>query len=193
MSHPLLKAWQHEPETNDEQLYTPWAKPGWRSWNAMSPEVEFCEFAATLTKMIQPLNIIETGVGQGYATRRVAAEVQDDQIFLCFESDQNLRNELAALEFFSQKGHYLAQYPTPRPADFAEADFVLLDSDFGVRSSELQGWWENAQPGSVVLVHDCGNGHDEGTGHATLAAFIQGLGIIGVFLKNPRGSFLGIK
>lgn len=158
----------------------------------MSPEVEFCEFAANLVKMIKPELVLETGVGQGYVTRRMAAELGEGQALLCFESDDNLRKDLRNLDFFSGTNH-LASAPYPDARDFAIADFTLLDSDFSLRFHELETWWKNAKTGSVVLVHDCGNGHTEETGHAQLAAFIHQLGITGVFLKNPRGSFLGIK
>ena len=45
----------------------------------------------------------------------------------------------------------------------------------------------------MVLVHDAGNGHPPDSPHARLGELIRSLGIPGVFLRNPRGGFLGIK
>jgi hypothetical protein len=159
----------------------------------MSPEEGFCWFAASLIGMLKPEVIIETGVGQGYVTRRVFSQLDDIQLLLCFESDPGLRDGLSKLDFFSQDNVHLASSPTPSAKDMTVANLVILDSDFGERDSELRLWRDNSLPGSIILVHDCGNGHHAGTGHAMLAVSIKDLGIKGVFMKNPRGSFLGIK
>jgi methyltransferase family protein len=189
----LLEAWQSESSKQDEKEYTPWADPGWLSWNAMSPEEGFCWFVASLVGMLKPEVIIETGVGQGYVTRRVYEQLQEGQQLLCFESDARLRDGLRKIPFFSKDNVHLASSSTPSAKDMFVANLVILDSDFGERYAELRLWRDNAQPGSVVLVHDCGNGHGPETGHAMLAASIKDLGLHGVSFKNPRGSFLGIK
>jgi tRNA A58 N-methylase Trm61 len=38
----------------------------------MSPEQEFCELVGALVGIVKPAFVIETGVGQGFTTRRVA-------------------------------------------------------------------------------------------------------------------------
>jgi methyltransferase family protein len=189
----LLEAWQSESSKQDETEYTPWADPGWLSWNDMSPEEGFCWFVASLVGMLKPELIIETGVGQGYVTRRVYAQLQEDQQLLCFESDPRLQDYLRKIKFFSQKNVHIASSPTPSAKDMSVANLTILDSNFGERYAELRLWRDNAQPRSVVIVHDCGNGHGPETGHGMLAASIKDLGLRGIFLKNPRGSFLGIK
>jgi hypothetical protein len=189
----LLQAWHQEPAVRDEQTFTPWADPGWLSWNAMSPEVEFCDFATDLVRMMKPEVVIETGVGQGYVTRRIAKQMQTGQMLVCYESDPVVRRGLKNLTFFTGTGARVADVASPSAADFARAAFTILDSDFGERFEELKCWWANAPFGAVVLIHDCGNGHGSNTGHAALAALIEQIGVPGVFLKNPRGSFLGVK
>jgi hypothetical protein len=98
---PLLTSWLEEPGLGEETKHTPWATPGWPAWNAMSPELEFCEFAGVLARMIEPSFVIETGVGQGFTTRRIAVRLGPDQRLLAFEDDITLRGHLARLPFFN--------------------------------------------------------------------------------------------
>jgi hypothetical protein len=188
----LLRAWRRESKTRDEQEFTPWAEPGWASWSAKSPEVDVCEFAGLLVRMLRPKVVIETGVGQGYLTRRIAKHL-DGARLVCFEADPVVRADVRKLPFFDQRNHECRDSASPSRDDFAHADLSILDSDFPVRFDEVRSWWENAGNGAVAFFHDCGNGHGPETGHAALASLIQTLGIPGVFLRNPRGSFLAFK
>ena len=51
------------PDLYDEQVFTPWAEPGWTAPNGMSPETEVCDFFASLVRMLKPEVVVETGVG----------------------------------------------------------------------------------------------------------------------------------
>jgi hypothetical protein len=188
--HWLLDAWAAEPDLVDETEFTPWGAPGWLSWNPMSAERDFCEFVGKLTRLVQPGRVVETGVGQGYSTRRVAAALGDG-LQICYENDAEIRAALAELPFFADAHHVLMSDPTPAGADFADADLTVLDSEPPDRYTELADWRTSGRPGSVLVVHDCGNGHPEGTPHAHLRQLVNDLDIPGVFLRNPRGSFLG--
>jgi hypothetical protein len=186
-------AWHVEPRPVDETTFTPAAAPGWHAWNEMSPEVEFCDFAAALVRMVQPSTVIETGTGQGFATRKIREQIGPGQRLLCFESDPEWRQALRALPCFDGRFCVLSESDGPSEADFGEAAVSLLDSRFRNRFSELETWWRAARPGALVLVHDTGNGHSPETPHARLGTLIRELGIPGVFLRNPRGGFLGFK
>lgn len=189
----LLRAWQTEPEPTDESDFTPWAEPGWRAWDDMSPELEFCELVASLVRLVKPALVIETGVGQGFLTRRVAAQLGEDQSLVCYEADDNWRQQLETLEFFRGGRAAISDEPSPSADEVARASLTILDSDFPRRRSELSSWAVAAVPGSLVIVHDCGNGHPPATGHSELRSFVQELEIPGVFLRNPRGAFLGVR
>lgn len=189
--HPLLDAWAAEPDLVDETDFTPWAEPGWNSWNGMSAEREFSEFAGLLARLMQPGLVVETGVGQGYSTRRIASGLGNGTQ-LCFESDPDIRAGLSSLSFFDSPRHVLSSYPAPSLADFARADLTVLDSEPPGRYAELRDWRAAATEGSVLLVHDCGNNHPEGTLHNELRQIIMEFDVPGVFFKNPRGAFLGL-
>lgn len=189
----LLSAWMEESTTADEQAFTPWAEPGWSAWNDMSPEVEICDFAGLLARLLRPETVLETGVGQGYMTRRIASALGPGQVLVSFETDPELRQLLARLPFFQHPGRVLSERCTPSDADFATADLTILDCDPPMRRSEIERWFIHACEGATLLVHDTGNGHGPTTIHSAHAKVIRDLGIPGWFLKNPRGAFLGYR
>ena len=186
-------AWPPEPDLQDETAHTPWAEPGWHSWNERAPEAEFCDFAAALARQARPRVVVETGTGEGFLARRVAAALGAGQTLVSFEPDDARRGELAALSFYGDEGRRLSPAPTPGEVDFGRADLALLDSPWELRAQELERWWRSARPGSVVLVHDAGNGHPAGSPQDDVRRQIASLAIPGVFLGNPRGGFLGVK
>jgi hypothetical protein len=183
----MVSAWDCEPGTVDEREFTPWAEPGWASWNGMSPEREFCEFAGSLARMLQPRTILETGVGQGFTTRRLV-EGSPNSGLICVESADDWlgRVDLSQIRAAAVKSE------TATEQDFAEARLTVLDSDPPHRFRELTMWRCHALPGSVLLVHDCGNGHPRGSLHVELREAVDRLSVPGRFLSNPRGGFLGV-
>lgn len=188
---PDLRAWTKEPKTKDEKLRTAWADEGWTAWNGRSPEREFCTFAKALVKLVRPKFLIETGVGQGYMTRRLKEALPEDSMMLCFESDDEWRGALMNVDFF-QDGS-LATGPTPAPVEMGKCYLLVADSTWRFRKSEIELWWEYAPEGSYLLVHDVSPTHPEGSVHTRIHDLIATLGIRGVLLSNPRGGFLGRK
>ena len=164
-----------------------------RSWNDRAPELGFCELAANLVETLRPRVVLETGTGEGFLTRRLAGALGPGQTLVSFEADETLRGSLASLPFFAAEAHRLSPAPNPNEVEFGRADLTVLDSDFAHRADEVERWWRSAAAGSVLLVHDTGNGHPADSPQAALGERIRSLGIPGVFLRNPRGGFLGIK
>jgi hypothetical protein len=185
--------WRGEPEPQDEALNTPWAELGWHSWNDMSPEVELCELIVALVVAVRPKQLIETGTGQGFLTRRIAAVLRHDDRLMCFESDPTWREALRTLSFFDQPQCDLSPSASPQDNEFAAAGLCCLDSDVSFRLSEIERWWQSSAEGAVLFVHDAGNGHGPETLHAQVREKITELHIPGIFLANPRGAFIGVK
>jgi hypothetical protein len=192
-ANPLLVPWLAEPAPLDESQYTPWAEAGWLAWNAMSPELAFCDFAGALMRLLRPALVVETGVGQGFVTRRLAAHLGPDQRLLAFEEDVAIRHDLSRLPFFADPHRFIGSTGSPTSADLAQADFTVLDSEIPFRIEELDRWIASAPTGAVLLVHDGGNGHGPETPHHLIRSHIEERALDGVFLSNPRGAFLGIK
>jgi hypothetical protein len=189
----MLESWAVEPSTRDETAYTPDARRGWPAWNAMSPESEFCEFAGSLARLIRPALVIETGVGQGFVTRRIAQQLGPGQQLISFEGGPALRQQLGRLPFFASPNHALGETPSPSRDDFAHAGLTVLDSEFPLRLDEVDSWITAARPGAVLLVHDAGNADGPVTPEHVMRRHIAEGRVSGVVLRNPRGGFLAIK
>lgn len=161
----------------DEKFFTPHADVGWLSWNEWSPEQDFCRFVGMLQRMLQPEVTLETGVGIGRLTSHLDMTIGS---YLGFESNPDFRQ-------------YPADPSQPRPnADQMEiADFVILDSDPPFRFVELDLWAKYGKSGSTCIIHDCGNGHPEQSFHAEVGRAIVATGLPGIYLKNPRGGWIG--
>ena len=159
-------------------MFTPHANTGWPSWDEWSPEQDFCRFVGMLQRMLQPAVVLETGVGIGRITGHLDLE---GCRFLGFESDPQWRQPPADPELV-----------TPTAEHMASADLVILDSDPDFRFQEIKLWGEAGKPGSVCVVHDCGNGHEEWTVHAQLGKACTATGMAGLMLRNPRGGWLGV-
>ncbi|WP_190059370.1 hypothetical protein [Streptomyces echinoruber] len=162
----------------DEQAFTPHAEAGWLAWDSYSPEQDFCRFAGMLQRMLRPAVVLETGVGVGRLTEHLNLGACT---YLGFEADPKWRRPPAD-----------PVQGTPTAGHMAAADLVILDSAPEYRFRELARWVERGKPGSVCLVHDCGNGHAEDTFHHKMRRAVEAAGLPGVFLRNPRGGWLGI-
>jgi hypothetical protein len=182
-------------ELIDEIEFTPWAEPGWLSYNGMSPEVDVCEFFAMLVRLMKPTLVVETGVGQGYMTRAIIPQLSDGQMLLAYESDDVWRHEMEQRAFWFTNKHLatLAPEMSPPAAVLAGADLCFFDSDFPFRLLEIPLWYDNAKRGAVALIHDTGERHEAVTLHATVKELIVELEMDGFFLHNPRGCFVAVK
>lgn len=160
----------------DEQTFTPWADPGWESWDEWSPEVGFCEFVAVVQRMVRPAIVLETGVGVGRLTGFLDLGACT---YLGFEHDPHYRTPPAEPD---RAG--------PDVSEMTRADLVILDSDPSQRLDEIAMWAEHGKPGSVCVVHDAGNGHATGSIHLRVRDAIEAAAIHGIFLSNPRGGWL---
>jgi hypothetical protein len=162
----------------DEKQFTPHADLGWLSWDEWSPEQDFCRFVGMLQRMLQPAVVVETGVGVGRITEHLDLGACR---FFGFESDPAWRQPPAD-----------PMLATPSWMHVQDADLVILDSDPDFRFAELKLWTEHGKPGSVVVVHDAGNGHHAATLHSQIGFACAQTNQPGLRLKNPRGGWLGV-
>lgn len=192
---PTISAWKKHQKPVDETAFTPWADKGWKAWNGQSPEVDVCIFVQSLVTMTQPKLIIETGVGQGYMTRSIMPLLGDGQRMISYESDDGWRDRMWSLPFWTDNRFVvsLSADPTPGGEELSTADLCVFDSDFPFRLGEVELWHEFAKPGSVAVIHDTGEQHDESTFHSVIHSLIVDLGMVGFFLHNPRGGFVAVK
>lgn len=186
------RLWRSEPPAVGEERWTP-GGAGWSAWNGKSPEVEFVNFVAAVVALVRPARMLETGVGQGYTTRRIIGALPRFSRLDLYESDPEFRvalNAVAALT--TDRRVTIAADPTPH--SFAGIEIAVLDSQTGLRIAELVSWVETAPPGSMCIVHDVSASHPDGTIHRRLATATatagRTAGITGFCLPNPRGSWI---
>lgn len=197
----LFQPWEDvEGELGPERNWTPWAHPGWLSWNNHAAEMQVANFLAELVRTASADNDewvgLETGVGQGYVTRRIVKAVNPAKIrgIWCFESDKEWNGRIRQLPFWPDNLHSCIKWEiSPTPKQMGEADLVILDSMKPWRQIETMMWSEVGKEGSLLFVHDTGTLHPTRDGHFSNGFMIQQLGIEGVWLENPRGSFLAQK
>ncbi len=156
------------------------AGPQWSSWNAYAPEVEFCEFAASLITLMKPDLVLETGLGEGYVTRRTVPQMLPSARYVCYELEKQFRTDLAETRYTVLDG--LVGY----------ADLTILDSVHWARSEEIRLWWEISKPSAVLLLHDATFKFGE-CSHSQYSERVVQLGIPGVWFDTHYGAFLGQK
>ncbi|WP_204803143.1 hypothetical protein [Mycobacterium riyadhense] len=171
-----------DPALHDEQEFTPHAARGWTAWDAWSPEVEFCTFVGALQRMLQPQVIVETGVGTGRITQFLCL---GEAKYFGFESDEKWRCN-PDIDYRPE--------PTPTVEQMAAAELIILDSGVPYRLDEIALWASAGKHGSVCVIHDAGNGHpqDPQLVHNRVRAAIELTDKPGMFLKNPRGAWIGL-
>lgn len=183
----MLGAWIKEPETYPERENTAWGEPGWLAWNEHAVEVQVADFLQKLSAAVVKENpealTFETGTGQGFVTRRLVGTVTN------FESDLDWRVALRDRELVK----CLSGNPTLDPADYLDGDLFIFDSNDPYRMGEVCLWAAMGKPGSIMFVHDVGNGHPSWDGHYTLGQMIRTLKLPGMWLENPRGAFIGVQ
>jgi hypothetical protein len=113
--------------------------------------------------------------------------------FITYESDPEWRNQMFDRNVLGNEHSVLSQAATPDSYTMSQADLVLLDSMDPFRMAEVCLWAAVGKPGSILWVHDAGNGHPSWDGHYTLGQMIRTLKLPGRFLENPRGSFIAVQ
>lgn len=198
----LFQPWNGSEEPlYPERKYTPWAHPGWLSWNQHAVESQVAFFLAELTARIadevgKDFVALETGVGQGYVTRRLASAVNPALVrgIWTFESELEWSGRIRQLPFWPANLHMCIKWErTPSPTQMSEAHLVILDSNDPWRAIELLLWTQVAPHNSVLFIHDTGSYHPTDDGHFALGFLIRQLKIPGLWLENPRGAFLAQK
>jgi hypothetical protein len=181
-----IDAWDEEPAAVSEEQFTKRLGKGWSAWNLWSVEVEVADFLPRLVEAVDAVNVVETGCGQGYVTRRLDGSAN----VITFESDDEHRAKLEALPIWHTNPLLsLADHPSPTEDEIAWADLVICDSDVEFRVDEIKRWVEHGKPGSFLWTHDTADHH--GLFAQTVLGAVDGLPQLQ--FGNPRGSTLVYK
>lgn len=177
---------KEEPLVDEFKFSRKWS--GFNAWNIMSPELEFCNVAKYVTETLpDDAYIVETGMGQGYVTRRVLEAMNDTQEFVTFDHQERW---LALVTNVPDSSVFHYELGQPGYLDMVQVNFLILDSEPSRRKGELRLWLEHSPPESLLLIHD--TFHDSIEDNDT-TGFIKRHKLQGWWFDNPRGSFLGVR
>lgn len=126
------------------------------SWNIASPEHEFCRWvqdhAAQLSTEKNRINVLETGMGGGYITRRVLDVLGG---FSCESFHYTGFEDMVELvEYVPEDVPICVKQGSPWAYEYRRADLVILDSAPKYRMEELRNMALHFKPGSTLFVHD---------------------------------------
>ena len=164
---------------------------GERIWDPMSADVGFCNYVVDVLSELQwqhpdGLHVVESGIGQGFITRRIFRGLRDDEdSYLGFDMDPYFL-EIIPTEEITFNRAIVVGFAVEEAV--AMADLLVLDSDMKVRPLELQTWLLYGKPGSHLVIHDT----PQMVTPSGLTAIIEGSGISGFYTSNYRGGWHGI-
>lgn len=176
---PIVNPWINEPRPYDLKR----DKSG--EWNIMSAEEIFCNFAGALARMtLSKSVIVETGMGQGYTTRRLPHETRN---VLVYETDDEW------IELWQASGSLWPEVNVIKGAPDIEtikaAKLLILDSHLKEREEEWFNWVWNGQKDSWCLMHDTFHRIEA---NSAVWQWVKDIEIPHLLLDNPRGSYLGV-
>lgn len=149
-----------------EGNFTP-GKQEWSCFNSGGVEVEVAEFLYSLTKMVKPGFIVETGTHLGISSSYMAQACKENNkgslwtyevIPELYQQASQLWSELGVQNFIN--GILQPSLEAVIPSGL-EIDLLFLDSEPQYRFDEFVKFWDNVSPGGFVVIHDM----DESIGH----------------------------
>src|ERR1700730_6628026 len=168
----------------------------WSMFDGYTAEVEVLDFLYALIRMIKPDRVLETGTWFGRSAIAIASALRDNGFVHL--SMINRRDEAAEVALRNIEQENLGEFITLQVANSLEIevgheefDFALFDSDVPVRAAEFQKFYDQLEPGAIIVFHDTGvEFHDAGGEDNVIDLMTMGM-LEGIFLDTPRGIFVG--
>ena len=161
----------------------------WQMCDEMSAEKEVLYFLTNIVELIKPTMVVETGTHLGISACAIGMGLSRNGIGRLFSFENNLdlaarASEAVARLHMQQIVRIIPDSSIHHP--FTETiDLLFCDSDHDVRIQELELFWPNLTPQSVILFHDVNTGcHNEY--RQRLIEWAAGRMAV-VFLPTPRG------
>lgn len=125
----------------------------WPNCEVPMEVVSFLEFFIRRSQEDRDLVVIETGVSQGYVTRRLAPLMRPERdLYWCYEPHDAVRQEISIRDFWVDNlSACIKQRPTPDYSEFASADLVISMSSLPWNMAELYLWQAVRKPDSLLI------------------------------------------
>lgn len=135
-------------------------EPGrWSMFDLNTAEVEVLDFLYQLTKTLKPELVVETGTHKGISSCYIGKALKElgrGKLITC-ELDPKLHAQAKALVNRCGYGDSVevCRQSSLEMAIDQPIDILFSDSDLGIRMQEVERFWPQLKPTSVILIHDC--------------------------------------
>lgn len=145
---------------------------GFSMFNDAGTEVEVSEFLYSLTRILKPSLVVETGTHLGVSSSFIGLALEDNKRgkITTFEViPQHFHNAQAMFQELGLSHRIDPRLLSALEADItgAEIDFLFLDSEPHLRFDEFIKFWPAVKPGAFIAIHDLNGslGHHGQTYH----------------------------
>ena len=168
----------------------------WSCFDAMSAEVEVLEFLANLVLTIKPKLIVETGTFAGYSALymgKALKKIGRGKLITC-EVDPRLHAAATELVKRNQLEDFVEcrLQPSLEVKLEGEIDFLFSDSEPTLRVQEIEHFWKQLTPCSLIAIHDVNSGAHHALRREVLSLDANDKLSV-VMLPTPRGLALAQK
>jgi predicted O-methyltransferase YrrM len=184
-----------EPEVTNEK---------YQMFNTGGVEVEVAEFLYSLTCILKPELIVETGTHKGISSLYMALGLEENGSgsIRTYEVIESFRQEAMALwkDVGMSSRIECVLKPSLKVFDGDPIDLLFLDSEPQFRFDELLHFWSRVKPGGMIIIHDLHYtlgksnitlaGMDDwpyGPWEKKLGTLVKNQELQMIFLPSPRG------
>jgi glycosyltransferase involved in cell wall biosynthesis len=165
----------------------------WSMFDGYTAEIEVLDFLYTLVRLTKPQRVLETGTWLGRSAIAIASALRDNGIGHLVTIELNREAAKVAARNIDNEG--LTPFATLHVAnslaiELSETyELALFDSDISLRTAEFSRFYDQLEPGAIILFHDTAD-HHIGSAEGVVGLITMGM-LDGIFLPTPRGIFVG--
>lgn len=168
----------------------------WSCFDGMSAEIEVLEFLANLVLTIKPTFVLETGTFAGYSAVYIGKALKKLGRGKLVTFEVNRAAHEAAVKLVDANGlNEFVECNLESSLDaqvIGEIDLLFSDSEPSIRAREIDHFWPNLTPRTLIAIHDVNSG-----AHCALRREVLSLDandkLSVVMLPTPRGLALAQK
>jgi predicted O-methyltransferase YrrM len=165
----------------------------WSMFDGFTAEVEVLDLLLTLTRLVKPSHVLETGTWLGLSSCAIARGLAANGFGRLTTLEVNAEAYQVALEHIAHYG--LTPFVDAKlvsslefvPDDLYE--MALFDSELALRVPEFRRFRPSLKDGALVIFHDSALHH--GTVIDGVRSLLSEGAVVGVDLPTPRGVFIG--
>ncbi len=165
----------------------------WSMFDGFTAEVEVLDLLLTLTRLVKPSHVLETGTWLGLSSCAIARGLAANGFGRLTTLEINAEAHHVAQEHIADYG--LASFVDAKVVSSLEFvpgdiyDMALFGSEPALRIPEFRRFRPSLKDGALVIFHDTAPHH--GTAIDGVRSLLSEGAVVGVDLPTPRGVFIG--